>query len=71
MVMVSLHPPHYSDLLTDVQGAMWIYDHWDRRNNRWQMALIIGNVFLAVLGFYLMISGVSNSNDQSAQMSAG
>lgn len=38
---------------------MWLYDNFDRRGGRWNAIVSIFNVFLVVLGLYLMISGVS------------
>lgn len=39
---------------------MWLYDNWDRRRaSAMKMVLTIMNIFLVVLGLYLMISGVS------------
>lgn len=38
---------------------MWLYDNYDRRAGRWNAIVAIFNVFLVVLGLYLMISGVS------------
>lgn len=39
---------------------MWLYDNYDRRGGRWSAIVSVFNVFLVVLGLYLMISGVSS-----------
>jgi hypothetical protein len=42
---------------------MWLFDNWERRQQDKTVrfrAMVAMNVFLIVLGLYLMISGVSS-----------